>query len=207
MDLSRQFLFRQTDVGHPKSVCGALVVQKWNPAVNIEALEAKVGADSEDRFDAWFWESLLLCWNTLDNVEAQEYTDARCLFYSKPLLASGKLGTKCNHEVVLPFQTSSYNNGKESDADKGVIAMCTLRSFLYLPKHCIDFVTDRDCVCLTTLPTYRYAPPTLLAQCCACWQEDRQKVLRFPGWRHLAARLLIVWFAMAKVTTSSISTP
>jgi ubiquitin-activating enzyme E1 len=53
-NLSRQFLFRQTDVGHLKSVCGALVVQKWNPAVNIEALEAKVGADSEDRFDDWF---------------------------------------------------------------------------------------------------------------------------------------------------------
>ena len=27
-NLSRQFLFRQTDVGHPKSVRGALVVQK-----------------------------------------------------------------------------------------------------------------------------------------------------------------------------------
>merc|ERR1712086_461393 len=71
-NLSRQFLFRQTDVGHPKSVHGALVVQKWNPAVNIEALEAKVGADSEDRLDGWFWESLSLCWNALDNVEARK---------------------------------------------------------------------------------------------------------------------------------------
>ena len=50
--------------------------------------------------------------------------------------------------------------------------------------------TDRDCVCLTALPTYRYAPPTLLAQCYARWQEDRQKVLRFPDWRCWAARLL-----------------
>ena len=47
-NLSRQFLFRQTDDSHPKSVRG-------------EALEAKVGAASEDRFDDWFWESLLLC--------------------------------------------------------------------------------------------------------------------------------------------------
>jgi ubiquitin-activating enzyme E1 len=67
----------------------------------------------------------------LDNVEARKYTDARSLFYSKPLLESGKLGTKCNHEVVLPFRTSSYNDGKESDADEGMIAMRILR-FDYL---------------------------------------------------------------------------
>lgn len=44
-----------------------------------------------------------------------------------------------NHEVVLPFRTSSYNDGKESDDNEAQIAMCTLRSFPYLPKHCIEF--------------------------------------------------------------------
>lgn len=138
-NLSRQFLFRQPDVGHPKSVRGAMVVKKWNPSVNIEALEKKVGTDSEDYFDDKFWESLNVCWNALDNVQARQYTDARCLFYSKPLLESGTLGTKCNHEVILPFRTSSYNDGKESDDNENQIAMCTLRSFPYLPKHCIEF--------------------------------------------------------------------
>ena len=138
-NLSRQFLFRQPDVGHPKSVRGAMVVKKWNPSVNIEALEKKVGDDSEDYFNDKFWESLSVCWNALDNVQARQYTDARCLFYSKPLLESGTLGTKCNHEVVLPFRTSSYNDGKESDDNENQIAMCTLRSFPYLPKHCIEF--------------------------------------------------------------------
>mmetsp|Transcript_33227 Transcript_33227/g.61177 ORF Transcript_33227/g.61177 Transcript_33227/m.61177 type:complete len:1298 (+) Transcript_33227:96-3989(+) len=138
-NLSRQFLFRQNDVGHPKSVRGALVVERWNPNVNIEALEKKVGTDSEDNFDDKFWESLSLCWNALDNVEARKYTDARCLFFSKALLESGTLGTKCNHEVILPFRTSSYNDGEESDDNENQIAMCTLRSFPYLPKHCIEF--------------------------------------------------------------------
>ncbi|EED92895.1 ubiquitin activating enzyme 2, partial [Thalassiosira pseudonana CCMP1335] len=138
-NLSRQFLFRNPDVGHPKSVRGALVVKKWNPSVNIEALEKKVGDDSEDFFNDNFWESLNVCWNALDNVQARQYTDARCLFYSKPLLESGTLGTKCNHEVILPFRTSSYNDGKESDDNEAQIAMCTLRSFPYLPKHCIEF--------------------------------------------------------------------
>jgi len=138
-NLSRQFLFRQNDVGHPKSVRGAMVVKKWNPAVNIEALEKKVGNDSEDHFDDKFWESLSVCWNALDNVQARQYTDACCLSYSKPLLESGTLGTKCNHEVILPFRTSTYNDGKESDDNEAQIAMCTLRSFPYLPKHCIEF--------------------------------------------------------------------
>jgi len=70
------------------------VVKRWNPLVNIEALERKVGNDSEDYFDDKFWESLHLCWNALDNIEARKYTDSRCLFYSKALLESGTLGTK-----------------------------------------------------------------------------------------------------------------
>lgn len=138
-NLSRQFLFRQPDVGHPKSVRGAMAVQKWNPSLNIEALEKRVGDDSEDFFNDAFWESLDLCWNALDNVLARRYTDKRCLFYLKPLLESGTLGTKSNHEVVLPFRTSTYNDAKEDDSNENQIAMCTLRSFPYLPLHCIEF--------------------------------------------------------------------
>jgi len=47
--------------------------------------------------------------------------------------------SRSNHEVILPFRTSSYNDGKESDDNEAQIAMCTLRSFPYLPKHCIEF--------------------------------------------------------------------
>jgi ubiquitin-activating enzyme E1 len=100
-NLSRQFLFRQNDVGHPKSVRGAMVVNKWNSQINIEALEKKVGDDSEDFFNDHFWESLNVCWNALDNVQARQYTDARCLFYSKPLLESGTLGTKVGVNLFL----------------------------------------------------------------------------------------------------------
>ena len=53
-NLSRQFLFRQHDVGSPKSVSGDRVVKGWSPQMNIEALERKVGPDSEDFFDDKF---------------------------------------------------------------------------------------------------------------------------------------------------------
>lgn len=68
-----------------------------------------------------------------------QYTDQQCLVYSKPLLESGTLGTKCNHEVILPYRTSTYNDGRESDENENQIAMCTLRSFPFLPLHCIEF--------------------------------------------------------------------
>lgn len=138
-NLSRQFLFRDSDVGSPKSVSGARVVKGWNPQMNIEALEKKVGADTEDFFNDDFWESLDVCWNALDNVLARKYTDSRCLLYAKPLLESGTLGTKCNHEVILPYRTSTYNDGTESDENENQIAMCTLRSYPYLPLHCIEY--------------------------------------------------------------------
>uniref|UniRef100_A0A7S4NBG5 THIF-type NAD/FAD binding fold domain-containing protein n=1 Tax=Odontella aurita TaxID=265563 RepID=A0A7S4NBG5_9STRA len=138
-NLSRQFLFRDKDVGTPKSVSGARVVKEWNPRMNVVALEKRVGTDSEDFFSDEFWEGLDVCWNALDNVQARKYTDGCCLFYGKPLLESGTLGTKCNHEVILPHRTSSYNDGKESDENENQIAMCTLRTFPYLPLHCIEF--------------------------------------------------------------------
>lgn len=138
-NLSRQFLFRQPDVGNPKSVTAARVVQGWNPELQIKALEKGVGTTSEDFFDDAFWTGLDLCWNALDNVIARKYTDRCCLWYGLPLLESGTLGTKSNSDVFLPTLTKSYNDGKEDDSNETQIAMCTLRSFPYLPLHCIEF--------------------------------------------------------------------
>jgi ubiquitin-activating enzyme E1 len=138
-NLSRQFLFRQPDVGSAKSTTAAKVVKGWNPDLNIEALEKGVGDTSEDYFDDAFWQRLSLCWNALDNVKARKYTDRCCLWYGMPLLESGTLGTKTNSDVFLPKLTKSYNDGTEDDANETQIAMCTLRSFPYLPLHCIEF--------------------------------------------------------------------
>eukprot|EP00494_Astrolonche_serrata_P024546 UN24805 len=142
-NLSRQFLFRQDMVGKPKSTCGAKVVKAWNKDMEIESLEKFVGPKTEDFFDDDFWQGLNLCWNALDNVKARKYTDQRCLFYSKPLLESGTLGTKCNSEVILPHMTKSYNDGVEDDNNETQIAMCTLRNFPYLPLHCIEYAKQQ----------------------------------------------------------------
>ncbi|ETO05878.1 ubiquitin activating enzyme 2 [Reticulomyxa filosa] len=104
-NLSRQFLFRAGHVTKPKSITAAAAAKQMNPALNVEALEMKVWAETENFFDDHFWDNLDLCWNALDNVIARKYTDSKCLFHGKPLLESGTQGTKCNSEVIIPFKT------------------------------------------------------------------------------------------------------
>ena len=140
-NLSRQFLFRSNDVGHSKSLAGARVVKKWNPLMKVEGVEQFVGGSTEHVFTDEFWSGLDLCWNALDNVKARKYTDGRCLWYAKPLLESGTTGTMSNHEVILPYRTSTYNDGIEPPEEG--IAMCTLKSFPYLPLHCIEFAKQK----------------------------------------------------------------
>ena len=55
--------------------------------------------ETENVFDDAFWDSLDGVINALDNVNARLYVDSRCVYFQKPLLESGTLGTKCNTQV------------------------------------------------------------------------------------------------------------
>ncbi|KAA8570690.1 hypothetical protein EYC84_000088 [Monilinia fructicola] len=104
-NLNRQFLFRPKDV------------------------------DTEHIFDESFWNQLDGVTNALDNVDARTYVDRRCVFFRKPLLESGTLGTKCNTQVVLPHLTESYSSSQ--DPPEQSFPMCTLRSFPNKIEHTI----------------------------------------------------------------------
>ena len=39
--------------------------------------------------------------------------DQRCVFYKKPLLESGTLGTKGNTQVIIPDLTESYSSSQD----------------------------------------------------------------------------------------------
>lgn len=56
----------------------------------------RVGPDTEEVFNDAFWESLDFVVNAVDNIKARQYVDQRCVWYEKPLLESGTLGTKAN---------------------------------------------------------------------------------------------------------------
>jgi len=139
-NLNRQFLFRQTDVGKPKSVTAANAAKVMNKDLKVEAMEIRVGNDTEDVFDDVFWTSLDCVVNALDNIQARLYVDSRCVWFAKPLLESGTLGTKANAQVVLPYLTQSY--GDSQDPPEESIPLCTLKHFPHAIEHTIEWSRD-----------------------------------------------------------------
>jgi ubiquitin-activating enzyme E1 len=141
-NLNRQFLFRPADVGKLKSDCAAAAVVAMNPDLKgkIVTMQDKVGPETEDIFNEDFWNGLDAVTNALDNVEARTYVDRRCVFFRKPLVDSGTLGTKGNTQVVLPFITESYSSSQ--DPPEKSYPMCTLRSFPNRIEHTIAWARE-----------------------------------------------------------------
>ncbi|EEH42011.1 hypothetical protein PAAG_03932 [Paracoccidioides lutzii Pb01] len=141
-NLNRQFLFRPKDVGQPKSDTAARAVQAMNPELQgkIVSLRDRVGVDTEHIFNEDFWEELDGVTNALDNIEARTYVDRRCVFFQKPLLESGTLGTKGNTQVILPWLTESYSSSQ--DPPEQSFPMCTLRSFPNRIEHTIAWARE-----------------------------------------------------------------
>jgi ubiquitin-activating enzyme E1 len=62
--------------------------------------------------------------------------DQRCVFYRKPLLESGTLGTKGNVQVVVPSLTESYASSQ--DPPEKETPMCTVKNFPNAIAHTIE---------------------------------------------------------------------
>lgn len=139
-NLNRQFLFRRTDVGHSKSERATLAAKRMNPDLNVIARQDRVSPENETIFDDTFWSSRNFVTNAVDNVNARLYVDGRCVWYEKPLLESGTLGTKANVQVCLPHRTQSY--GDSQDPPEESIPMCTLKNFPHAIEHCIEWAKD-----------------------------------------------------------------
>ena len=142
-NLNRQFLFRPKDVGKLKSECAAEAVQAMNPDLRgkFVILPDRVGAETEHIFNETFWEELDGVTNALDNVDARQYVDRRCVFFRKPLLDSGTLGTKGNTQVILPSLTESYSSSQ--DPPEQSFPQCTLRSFPNKIDHTIAWAKEK----------------------------------------------------------------
>ncbi|KAK1323715.1 Ubiquitin-activating enzyme E1 1 [Acorus calamus] len=136
-NLSRQFLFRDWNIGQAKSTVAATAARVINPALHIEALQNRAGPETENVFDDSFWENLNVVINALDNVNARMYMDLRCLYFQKPLLESGTLGAKCNTQMVLPHLTENY--GASRDPPEKQAPMCTVHSFPHNIDHCLTW--------------------------------------------------------------------
>ena len=141
-NLNRQFLFRAKDVGKAKSEVATAAVEAMNPELKgkIICMKDRVGPETEGVYNENFWHGLSFVTNALDNVEARTYVDRRCVFFMKPLLESGTLGTKGNTQVILPQLTESYSSSQ--DPPEVSYPMCTLKSFPNKIEHTIAWARE-----------------------------------------------------------------
>lgn len=139
-NLNRQFLFRPHDVQKPKSKCAAEAIKRMNPDVNVVSHENRVGIETEKIYNDDFFGNLDGVANALDNVDARIYMDRRCVYYRKPLLESGTLGTMGNIQVVVPNLTESYSSSQ--DPPERSIPICTLKNFPNAIEHCLQWARD-----------------------------------------------------------------
>jgi len=74
-----------------------------------------VAPHTEHVFNDDFWSGQDLVCNALDNMQARFYVDERCVFFEKPLLESGTMGTGANVDVCIPHKPQSYADGGKAD--------------------------------------------------------------------------------------------
>ncbi|CAE6422306.1 unnamed protein product [Rhizoctonia solani] len=142
-NLNRQFLFRAKDLGKFKSEQAAAAVIDMNPDLTgkIVSHQDAVGPDTENIYGDEFFESLDGVTNALDNIKARLYMDQRCVFFQKPLLESGTLGTKGNTQVVVPHLTESYSSSQ--DPPEKETPSCTVKNFPNQIQHTIEWARQQ----------------------------------------------------------------
>ncbi|OAF66407.1 Ubiquitin-activating enzyme E1 1 [Intoshia linei] len=136
-NLNRQFLFRYADVQKMKSSVAAEAIVNMNNQVRITPKSDRVGEETENVFHDTFFEKLDFVVNALDNVDSRLYMDRRCVYYLKPMIDSGTLGTKGNTQVVIPHLTESY--GSSYDPPEKSTPMCTIKNFPFQIDHTIQW--------------------------------------------------------------------
>uniref|UniRef100_A0A9L0JSD6 Ubiquitin-like modifier-activating enzyme 1 n=1 Tax=Equus asinus TaxID=9793 RepID=A0A9L0JSD6_EQUAS len=139
-NLNQQFLFQPWDISKFKSDTAAAAVQQINPHMRVMSHQNRVGPDTEHIYDDDFFQNLDGVANALDNVDARVYVDRRCVYYRKPLLESGTLGTKGSVQVVVPFLTESYSSSQ--DPPEKSIPICKLKNFPSAIEHTLQWAQD-----------------------------------------------------------------
>jgi ubiquitin-activating enzyme E1 len=139
-NLNRQFLFRPHDVQNNKSTVAGAAASRMNPDINVVPHTNRVCSETEHIYDDEFFENLDGVCNALDNIDARIYMDRRCVYYHKPLIESGTLGTKGNVQVVIPWLTESYSSTQ--DPPEKSIPICTLRNFPNAIEHTLQWARD-----------------------------------------------------------------
>ncbi len=138
-NLSRQLLFRASDIGQNKAIVAAREVARMNPRVACRPLAVLLGPASEAALgDALYDVACVI--NAVDNLEARLYVDGRCKWHGVPLIDCGTQGAKGSVQVVVPGLTESY--GASADPETPQVPQCTLHMFPTKPLHTVMAAAD-----------------------------------------------------------------
>lgn len=140
-NLSRQFLFNDSDIYKSKARTAGNKVKEFNPDTNVIVFENKVCVETENIFTDDFYSNIDVLLNALDNVDARIYMDSKAIQYNKPIIDSGTMGTSGNVQVIIPHLTESYGSAKDPEEKKG-FAICTIKAFPYKPEHTIQWARE-----------------------------------------------------------------
>ena len=137
-NLSRQFLFRDKDIGKLKSKIASEKIKELYPEMNIEYMSLKVGYDNINFKDM----NLTGIFTALDNIEGRIFMDQNVSFeLSIPLFDSGTEGLKGSIQPVIPFITDTYSDTKDPETD--TIPVCTIKSYPNKIEHCVIWAKDK----------------------------------------------------------------
>uniref|UniRef100_A0A6C0H836 Ubiquitin-activating enzyme E1 C-terminal domain-containing protein n=1 Tax=viral metagenome TaxID=1070528 RepID=A0A6C0H836_9ZZZZ len=136
-NLSRQYLFREKDIGKMKSITAANFMKNKYSNINIEPLTLKAGYDNIN-FKEMNLTGIL---TAVDNNEARRFMDDICLELQIPMFDSGTEGMKGSSQPIIPFITETWSNTKDSE-DK-TYPICTIKAFPYNNIHTIYWALDK----------------------------------------------------------------
>ncbi|CAD8132455.1 unnamed protein product [Paramecium octaurelia] len=132
-NLNRQFLFRKHHIGSNKADVACAMIKQINHSIKCKAYPYVISKESQQIFNQYFWNQIDFTVNAVDNIRARLYIDSQCCYYSKPNFESGTDGSKCHSQVILPFQTESFSEFKDSPETS--ISKSIFLNFPYKTDH------------------------------------------------------------------------
>ena len=143
-NLTRQFLFREKNVGKSKSIVAIESVKEMNHNFNGEAMQTKVCDKTEDIFNQEFWDRQNMIIYAVDSDEARRYIDNKVIIYQKFAVDAGTLGNVGRSQIIIPHKTLTYSDNQAPEK-ASTIPACTLRHFPSIINHCIEWSRDSFC--------------------------------------------------------------
>ncbi len=144
-NLSRQFLFRNEDIGKSKSITAIKTIKEIlgdNININLIGYDRKLTPEDINFTNNIFKEAEIVI-SALDNIEARKYVDSICFDKCLPLFESGTMGMKCNTLPIIPYLTETYSsNNYDSDENQNEFPACTIKNFPNCIQHTIHWARD-----------------------------------------------------------------